>query len=143
MNVLDVNVLMALYRPKHVHHSAARSWFDQALAQGEPFTVPDVVWTGFLRLVTNRRVMRVPAGFGEAWDFMSAVREHDNYLEFAPSPRTLTEFAHVSLQSNASANLVTDAYIAACAAVLGATVVTFDRDFRKFDGVRVLEPNAS
>lgn len=31
------------------------------------------------------------------------------------------------------------AFIAACASAIGATVVTFDRDFRKFDGLRVLE----
>jgi predicted nucleic acid-binding protein len=36
---------------------------------------------------------------------------------------------------------VTDAYIAASAVTLGAGVVTFDRDFRKFDGVRILEPS--
>ena len=41
--------------------------------------------------------------------------------------------------AKASANLVTDAYIAAAAIALGATVVTFDRDFRRFDGLSVLE----
>jgi toxin-antitoxin system PIN domain toxin len=140
MNVLDVNVLMALYRPSHVHHGAATRWFDESLTKGEPFTVPDVVWAGFLRLVSNRRVMPAPATFAEAWDFVTAVREQGTYLQFAPSPRTLTEFAHLGMNTNASANLVTDAYIAACAATLGGTVVTFDRDFRKFDGVRILEP---
>ena len=41
--------------------------------------------------------------------------------------------------AGASADLVTDAYIAAAAISLGATVVTFDRDFRRFDGLSVLE----
>ena len=42
------------------------------------------------------------------------------------------------LDAGASADLVTDAYIAAAAISLGATVVTFDRDFRRFDGLSVL-----
>ena len=41
--------------------------------------------------------------------------------------------------ADASANLVTDAYIASAAMAMGATVVTFDRDFRRFDGLSVLE----
>ncbi len=140
MNLLDVNVLVALYRPSHPHHAVASQWLRESLSRGEPFTVPDVVWLGFLRLVTNRRVLPAPATFGQAWEFVASLRAQPAYLQFSPHPRTLTEFARVGLRANASVNLVTDAYIAASAVTLGATVVTFDRDFRKFDGVRILEP---
>lgn len=48
-------------------------------------------------------------------------------------------FTNQCREASATANLVTDAYIAATAISLGATLVTFDRDFRRFDGLKVLE----
>ena len=42
--------------------------------------------------------------------------------------------------SQAHGGLVIDAYLAALASEYGATVVIFDRDFARFDGVVVLRP---
>lgn len=139
MNVLDVNVLIALYRAEHPHHDAARTWWNESAAAGEPFTVPDLVWVAFTRIITNRRAVTVPATFEQAWTFAEAVIAQPTYLTFAAEPRTLHEFARLSHDVNATGNLITDAYIASTAAVYGATLVTFDRDFRKFDGARVTE----
>jgi predicted nucleic acid-binding protein len=41
--------------------------------------------------------------------------------------------------AGAAADLVSDAYFAAAAATLGATLVSFDRAFRRFDDLSVLE----
>lgn len=139
MNVVDVNVLLALFRPDHVHHDRASRWWAAARAEGEPFTVPDVVWVGFFRLVTHPRVYSVPASVDEAHEFYDAVCAQDRYLRFAGDARTLPEFLRLA-RAGVRGNLVSDAYIAASAAITGAAVVTFDRDFRKLDGVRVVEP---
>lgn len=42
--------------------------------------------------------------------------------------------------AEAAANLVPDAYIAAMAIEHDCAVATFDRDFRRFDGLRVVTP---
>ena len=139
MKVLDANVVLALYRPDHPHHASASRWWQGSTGSGEPFTVPDLVWVAFCRLVTNPRVMPVPASFEQAWAFHRAVREQGGYASYAAHPHTLMEFARLCSEVGARANLVTDAYTAAIASTLGASVVTFDRDFRKFDGVRVEE----
>ena len=140
MNILDVNVVVALFRSDDPRHEGITEWFAESRGRGESFTVPDLVWVGFVRVVTNKRIMPVPATFEEAWDFVVALRSQGHYLAFAPHPMTLNEFADLSMNAQASGNLLTDAYIAASAARIGGTVVTFDRDFRKFDGIRVLEP---
>ena len=142
MNVLDANVVLALYRPDHVHHVAASRWWDGALSGGDPFTVPDLVWVAFTRLVTNHRVLPVPATFEQAWAYAEAVQQQGAYATYQAHPRTLVEFARLCSESRAVGNLITDAYIAAIATSLGGTVITFDRDFRKFDGVRVVELTA-
>lgn len=140
MNVLDVNVLIALFRPDHVHHERATTWWDASQQAGKSFTVPDVVAVGFCRLVTNRRIYSVPATFAEACDFLGALRAQDLSLGFVADPRTMAEFERLGHSIDVRGDLVTDTYIAAVASSYGATVVTFDRDFRRFDGLRVFEP---
>lgn len=137
--VLDTNVVVALFRPEHAHHEVARRWWLKTMAAGESFTVPDLVWAGVTRLLTNSRVFDVPATFEEAWRFAEAMMMQPSYLRAQLGSRVLDEFADLGLETKARGDLLTDAYIAACAAAYGGTVVTFDRDFRKFDGLRVLE----
>ncbi len=139
MNLPDVNVLVALYRPEHPAHRAAREWWEGALRAGQPFTVAEVVWLGFIRTVTNRRIFAVPATLEEALSFVEALTAQPLHLRFVTDPRTQGHFTALARAAAVKGDLVSDTYIAACASVYGATVVTFDRDFRKFDGLRVLE----
>jgi toxin-antitoxin system PIN domain toxin len=142
MNVLDVNVLLAAFREEHPAHERATGWISGSIETGEPFTVPGLVWVGFMRMATNRRVFAVPATFDQAWEFAQAVQRQGPYIAHLAGGRELAEFARIGADASASGDLVTDAYVAATASTLGASVVTFDRDFRKFDGVRVAELTA-
>lgn len=142
MNVLDVNVVIPLYRGDHPNHEVATAWWRESSSRGETFTVPDLVWVGFVRMITNRRMFPVPSTFQDAWDFAAALIAQPQHVTWMAHPRTLEEFIRISHGASARADLVTDAYIAACAATYGGTVVTFDRDFRKFDDLRVLELSA-
>ncbi len=54
-------------------------------------------------------------------------------------PGTLGVFEEAVRKARASGNLITDAHIAASAMASGATLVTFDRDFRRFDDLRLEE----
>ena len=139
MIVPDVNVLVHLYRPQDPKHVVAQQWWQGIRGQGEQLTVPDLVWVGFVRVVTNRRIFTIPSTPEEAWAFVEAVSARGNYLHYAAHPRLMEMFGVQLLDAGATANLVTDAYIASAAMAMGATVVTFDRDFRRFDGLSVLE----
>jgi toxin-antitoxin system PIN domain toxin len=135
----DVNVLLHLHRDEHAQHAIARTWWQDLKADCEPLTVLDLVWVSFMRLATNPRVYREPSSPEVAWRFGESIRSQGIYIEYAAHPRLLEMFGSQIRNAKASANLVTDAYIAAAAIALGATVVTFDRDFRRFDGLSVLE----
>jgi toxin-antitoxin system PIN domain toxin len=138
--VPDVNVLVHLYRPQdHPKHEVAQQWWQGLRRQGDQLTVPDLIWVGFVRVVTNRRIFTVPSTPEAAWAFVEALRAQGIYLHYAAHPRLMEMFGVQLLDGGATANLVTDAYIAAVAVSLGATVVTFDRDFRRFDGLSVRE----
>ena len=56
--LLDVNVLVALAWPNHVHHSAARAWFD--VRQHYGWATCTLTEAGFVRLSCNPLVVRHP-----------------------------------------------------------------------------------
>lgn len=49
--LLDVNVLIALTWPTHVHHTPARRWFDENAASG--WATCPITQLGFVRLSSN------------------------------------------------------------------------------------------
>lgn len=60
----------------------------------------------------------------------------------AAGPRHWELFADLVLLTRARANVVPDAYLAALAIEHGATLVTRDRAFARFPGLRTLDPPA-
>ncbi|WP_164512488.1 TA system VapC family ribonuclease toxin [Nocardioides baekrokdamisoli] len=134
-----MNVLVALFHEDGPEHARARAWWDESVRKGEPFTVPDVAWTGFLRVVTNRRLYDEAPDLAQAWAFVRAMSAHPQCLKHVPGPDTLMRCETATTQARRTGPDISDAYLAAVAMDYGATVVTFDRDFRKFDDLRVTE----
>ncbi|MDR0284608.1 MAG: PIN domain-containing protein [Propionibacteriaceae bacterium] len=59
MIVLDVNVLVAAFMTGHPSHVAAQKFLRESLGS-EEVAIPDVVWSGCLRTVTNPSIFRPP-----------------------------------------------------------------------------------
>src|SRR2546425_13108367 len=53
--LLDVNVLVALAWPNHVHHGTVVQWFLEHRAEG--WATSSVTQSGFIRVSSNRRVI--------------------------------------------------------------------------------------
>src|SRR4051812_38398888 len=51
--LLDVNFLVALFDPMHVHHEAAHEWFGRN--RGEGWVTCPLTENGFVRVVSNPR----------------------------------------------------------------------------------------
>lgn len=140
MIVLDVNVLLAAFRADHVHHLIVRPWFERELVNGTDLVVPDFVWVGFLRLVTNTHIFEVPSTLAEAFEFMDAITGAPSYRSIPGLPSGLSVFMQTCTAGDAHGNLVPDAYIASVARALACPVATLDRDFRRFDDLRIVTP---
>lgn len=54
--LLDVNVLVALAWPTHIHHHAAHRWFDQNQSNG--WATCPLTQCGFVRVSSNTNVIR-------------------------------------------------------------------------------------
>jgi len=129
----DVNVLVAASRSDHPHHTAARSWLEQALVeagQGAVLKLQPMVIASFLRLVTHPKVFVHPTPVADALRFVDALLaapgvEHPALGAEWPVLRKLC--ADQSL----AANDIPDAWLAAAAVHQGEQVASFDADFKR------------
>ncbi len=138
MLFVDVNVLLYAHRPDLAHHLAVGAWLDEARRQPEPIAIPSVVVSGFLRVATNPRVFHDPSTPAVAWAFLRDIIERSRVVE--PGPRHLDLFEQLCLSLEIRANLVPDAYLAAMAIEARATMVSTDRDFTRFSGLKLRHP---
>ena len=134
--LVDVNVLLALLVQQHVHHRAARNWFDR-LHTGEA-GVCRMVQLSVIRLLGNRAVMaKNPLPASAAWRVFAELLK-DERLEFLPEPVSLDDFLPKFFRyPMPTANLIADAYLAAFAVAASRRLATFDRGFRQFDELEV------
>ncbi|WP_420445511.1 hypothetical protein [Candidatus Poriferisodalis sp.] len=70
----DVNVLVYAYRADLDQNEVFRPWLEAALDRTEPIGLADVVLTGFLRVVTNRKAFANAATIQAAMSFVEEVR---------------------------------------------------------------------
>lgn len=136
MKLLDVNVVLAAHRDDHPHFAVARPWLERLVAGAEGFAVPDLVAGAFLRLATNRRIFVAPTPPADAFAYLRALRGHPRHVALAPGPRHLELLEQQCARADAAGDLVGDAQLAALAIEHAAEVVSFDRDFARFDQIR-------
>ncbi len=112
--LLDVNVLVALTTPDHVHHAAARAWF---VARNGPFATCPMTQLGLVRVTTA--LGQSPS---EAAEVLAAVVAHADHRFVAAD---LTVDRRI-LRGVAGHRQVTDFYLAALARRHGTDLVTLD-----------------
>lgn len=122
--LLDVNVLVSLAWPNHVHHAGARAWFSTAQTAG--WATCPVTQSGFIRVSSNRRVIpeaRTPAEAADVLRSLCAAGGH----EFWPDDVGLASSSEVDLATLAGYRQVTAAHLLALASRRDERLVTFDR----------------
>jgi len=135
-----VNVLVYAHKQGTERHQEFHRWLTDLVDGDEAFVVSELVLSGFLRIVTNRRVFDRPSRLADALAFAAALRDHPNAVVVTPGRRHWELFTRLCRQSNATGNLVPDAYLAALAIEAGCEWVTTDRDFARFTGLRWRHP---
>jgi uncharacterized protein len=114
--LLDGNVLVALVVAEHVHHEAARAWFQRA----QRFATCPTVQGTLLRLLIRQGSSI--AGARQALSIVTGHARHEQWLD------DLT-YLEIDLTGVLGHRQVTEAYLAGLARARRGRVATFDRGF--------------
>jgi toxin-antitoxin system PIN domain toxin len=140
MKLIDTNLLIYAYVPELPQHPAARRWFEQALSEDEAVGLSWHSVLGFVRIVTNSRVWRVPVPLEKAATIVDEWLQQQSVELVLPTPRHWTTLRDMLVSGQAGGPLSSDAHVAALAREHGATIYSTDRDFLRFPGIRVVNP---
>ena len=138
----DINLLVYAYNEDAPLHSASKAWWEQCLSGREPVGLAWIVLLGFVRLMSSRRVLVEPMPSGEAVDHCRAWLTQPSALVVTPGPPHLDILSNLLEGPSISANLVTDAHLAALAIEHQATLHSNDSDFSRFSGLKWCNPVA-
>lgn len=140
MQLCDVNVLVYAHREDSSSHAACMRWLEALINGDEAYGYCELVLSGFVRVVTHPRVFARPSPVSKALAFAEQLREQSNAVAVAPGPRHWNIFRDLCTAGAARGNLVADAYLAAIAIESGCEWITTDRDFTRFQGLRMRSP---
>lgn len=119
-----------------------RRWLEDALNGHERVGVSDVVLASLIRLATNARMLPDPLTPADALVAADALREAPASMWVSPTSRHWDIFARLISTHRLRVNDLPDAWLAALALDHGATLVTLDRGFARFEGLRTRNPLA-
>ena len=121
--LLDVNVLIAAAWPNHVHHGAARRWFETSGTAG--WATTPVTELGFVRVSSNQRVIPEAATPGSALVVLRRLCALPGH-EFWPDDARLVD-PPFPVDRVGTHRQLTDVHLAALASARSGRLVTFDR----------------
>jgi toxin-antitoxin system PIN domain toxin len=140
VRLLDVNVLVYAHREDVPSHERYRQWLEGLANGDEAFGLADWVLSGFLRVVTHPKVFQRPTPLSEALSFVEVLRSCENHVGIEPGTRHWGLFIALCKRADARGNLIPDAYLAALALEAGHELITTDRGFARFPGLRWSHP---
>ena len=139
MIFIDVNVLVYAQRQDGLDHVKYRDWLNTYSAK-HSFAVADVILSGYLRILTHPKIFNPPTPPEFAWKSVEEIRSHPRAALIAPGPGHWAIFRSLCEGADAKGNLIPDAYIAALAIEHGLELVTTDRDYARFPGLKWRHP---
>lgn len=140
MDLLDVNVLLNAHRTEQPDHEPIRLWLVQRISEQHPFAVPGLVLSGFLRIATSPRAFASPTPLQAALEVVESIRSRPHCVVIEPGPGHWPIFTDLCRRVRARGNVVPDAWLAAMAIETGSELVSMDRGFAGFPGLRWRHP---
>lgn len=135
MKLPDVNVLLHAVNRSAPQHEVAHAALRQAFVDGRvALTWPALL--GFLRLATRAGIFAAPMPVADALQIVQTWLGHNAAVVLQPTEHHAAVLGRLLIGANQGGPLVSDAHLAALAIEHGATMLSFDRDFARFAGLR-------
>lgn len=140
MNLVDANVLLYAVNRDARHHDVSRSWLDGALSGDDVVAFAWVALLAFVRLSTKAGLFPSPLSVEGALDRVHAWTTAAPAVIVEPTPDHAQILRRLLAGVGVGGNLVNDAHLAALAVEHRCTVVSYDNDFARFEGVSWQQP---
>ena len=131
ISLLDLNILVALAWPNHVHHEAAQGWFTEHQAEG--WATCSITQMGFVRVSSNAGVLPDARSPREAIHLLGEILALP-YHVFWSDDVSIADRQWVAVDKLVGYRQITDAQLLGLAIKKGGRLATFDR------GIRTLAP---
>lgn len=136
----DVNVLIYAFRRDSERHDEYREWLQGMVDGPHAYGMAPQVLASVVRITTHRRAYTNPATRDQALSFCEALLDPPNATVVQPGERHWQIFVDLCRRSQATGNLVQDAWFAALAIEHGCEWISADTDYAKFPGLRWRRP---
>lgn len=120
----DVNVLVALAWPNHMHHQPARAWFEKNHRRG--WATSPMTESGFVRVSSNRRVVPAATRPIEAIRLLAQMTGLPGH-QFWTDDISIAHSKWIAAERLLGHGQVTDAHLLALTLRRRGRLVTFDR----------------
>lgn len=140
MITVDSNLLIYAYNLSTEQHDRAKRWWGLAL---NGTSAVRLAWSSihaFLRVVTNSRIVDPALTSAEALTIVDEWLRRPNGAVLEPGPRYWQIFQQLVKDGGIRRDMIIDAHLAALSIEHNATLYTADADFRRFPGLRVVNP---
>jgi uncharacterized protein len=136
---IDTNILIYAHRAETAAHAPALARVRELAEGSTPWALPVFCLAELVRVVTHLRVFTPPSTLAQALDFIDGILASPSASLLLPTPAFPAFFRGACEQASVRGNLAFDAQIVALCLEHGIdAIVTADRDFARFAGVRVI-----
>ncbi|MEX2179715.1 MAG: TA system VapC family ribonuclease toxin [Gemmatimonadaceae bacterium] len=138
---MDTNVLVFAGITSSSQHLRALEVLRELSEGAAAWAIPWPCLYEFLRVVTHPRVYHPPMPYEVALQDVQRIIASPSLVLLSETPRHAEVMAEVIRDGGATGNLIHDAHIVALCLEHGVTeIVTGDRDFRRFSGLKTFDP---
>ncbi len=140
MILVDANLLIYAYNSTADQHEKAREWMESAFSGHTPVRLSWSTIHAFLRLTTHAALFPHPLTMSDAVEIVESWLALPIVGILEPGTAYWTILRALLGDAQVRGPLVMDAHLAALAIEHGAVLHTTDRDFRRFDGLELVDP---
>lgn len=140
MIVVDANLLIYAYSERSSLHREAKRWLERAFSGPEAVGLPWSSIHAFLRIITRPPLLDLPLSMEQAAKAVHQWLEQPTVAIINPRERYWTILQKLMIHSQIRGDLVMDAHLAALTIENAGTLHTTDKDFTRFEDLRVVNP---
>ena len=140
MILVDANLLIYAVDRDSPHHVPARRWLEQALSGSESVGIAWIAALAFVRITTHPAVVRKPLIAENAIGYIDGWLRQPHVKLIGPGESHWPILRNLLKASGTAGNLTSDAHLAALAIEHGYAVYSTDHDFKRFSGLKHVNP---